>query len=203
MLPIMNPDGASSTGIGGHSAGYGPGQRPAVRGGGSDGPPNRPMGAANRPEQGHGRSGGGSRQQGRATTGQDVPATSAGSRDGNNAGGDDDSEGGWQQPRRRQRKFVTGRGSSTQFRGAPRDFFLHHVDKETSTDVIKTFLQEAGIPFVSFIKVSNEAAMFNSYRLTVHVDQAEKVMDPELWPTGVRIKRFWSRREKKQTVNGS
>ena len=94
---------------------------------------------------------------------------------------------------RRQQNFIAGTAASTRLLGAPpptRDFFVYRVDKSTSIEDIKDHLSGCDINIRDLKKVCHSESKFNSYKLSVSVTNADKVMDASIWPDGIRVRRF-------------
>jgi hypothetical protein len=107
----------------------------------------------------------------------------------------------FQYPRYHRRRKTTIRGtragSNIRIKGAPepsRDVFVYRVDKGT-TD-IEDFLTDNGINSRSVIIVSNNEARFSSFKVEVKVSELEKLLDPEFWPDGICVRRFYKPRSK-------
>ena len=95
---------------------------------------------------------------------------------------------------------VHGSLQSDVVEGAPpprRDFFLSRMKKTTDDDVLKNFIKDQGIALVDLRLVSNENAIYKSYKLSVSVDDKDKVMSPNLWPKGVCIEKWRERNNRK------
>ena len=98
----------------------------------------------------------------------------------------------------RQRQPVTGtralNGGSNPFRGAPepsRDIFVYRAEKGTPSDAISNFMLNNNVTCRSAKKVSNEAAKYDSFRIELKASDISKVLSPEFWPEGVRVRRFF------------
>ena len=68
------------------------------------------------------------------------------------------------------------------------------MDKATTDDDMKDHLNYSGIDYISVTRLSNSEATYCSYKLRVSLDQVDKIMNADIWPTGVRIRRFVVRR---------
>jgi hypothetical protein len=99
--------------------------------------------------------------------------------------------------RRGQRKTITtGIAGNRRLRGGPppmKDFFLYRVLKPANEDDVIECLNENDIKYNSVLKVSKEEARYCSFKLTIPVSEIKKAMEPEVWPEGVRIRRFTTR----------
>lgn len=115
-----------------------------------------------------------------------------------------------QNNQRRNRKFLEGMATPNDssnedggLRGAPRpsrDFFIYRVEKDTSEEDIKRHLEKKGVSFRKIIKISHAEALFASFKVTVCVSITEQIMQPSLWPVGIRVRRFF---RKENTVNSA
>lgn len=91
------------------------------------------------------------------------------------------------------RRRVQGSGTSDVFKGAPppkRDFFLSRVVSTTDDQVIKDYIKDKGINNFDLQLVSNEHAIFKSYKLSVYVEDKTKVLSPDIWPQGVCVEKW-------------
>ena len=98
---------------------------------------------------------------------------------------------------RRQRLIVSGKASESRLKGDPpvvRDYFVYRMDKATTDDDMKDHLNDSGIDYISVTRISNSEATYCSYKVRVSLDQVHKIMNADIWPTGVRIRRFVVRR---------
>jgi hypothetical protein len=88
---------------------------------------------------------------------------------------------------------VTGTSSNAQFRGGPppgREFFVYRVLKPASEDDIKDCLYDNDIEYSDVRKISNSDAKFCSFKITVSPKYVANVLNPDIWPQGVRVRRF-------------
>ena len=91
---------------------------------------------------------------------------------------------------------VQGSATSDMFNGAPpprRDFFLSRVVSTTDDQVIKDYIRDKGINNFELQLVSNENAIFKSYKLSVYAGDKNKVLSFDIWPQGVCIEK-WRKR---------
>ena len=77
-------------------------------------------------------------------------------------------------------------------RGAPKCkiMFVHHVSNDTDDDALKVYIEQNVVPVQSFERSSNPASSAKSYRIKVLVDDAKKMLDANLWPSGIGCS-FW------------
>ena len=86
-----------------------------------------------------------------------------------------------------------GQASSGGIRGGElpvRDFFISRVHKDDGVEQLRDFLISKGIETRGVVLSSIGDAKFNSFKLSVSVDDAEKVMDPLMWGRCVRVQRW-------------
>ena len=98
------------------------------------------------------------------------------------------------------RLVINGKAPVTRLKGSPpvtRDFFVYRVDKTTTDDDMKNHLRDLEINYVSVNRLSNVEATYCSYRISVPLDQVDKIMDANAWPTGIRIRQFVVRQNNK------
>ena len=56
--------------------------------------------------------------------------------------------------------------------------------------MLRKFIVDSGIGFVDLCLVSNENAKFKSYKLSVSLDDRDKIWSPNLWPKGSCIEKW-------------
>ena len=102
---------------------------------------------------------------------------------------------GFQFPKRRKRNIVVGKDKSVcAVKGAPepnRDVFIYRVDKTTSDASLYDYLINKGITPYSLDCVSNPDARYKSYKLSIPLSMYGTLHDPDMWPEGIRIRRFY------------
>lgn len=110
---------------------------------------------------------------------------------------------GPQQQMKRQKYRVHGSHRSEVLEGAPpprRDFFLSRVKKDTDDEIVKQYIVSKGISVSELVTVSNVNAKYKSFRLSVCIDDKDKVMSPDIWPQGICIEKWRSRANNKESV---
>jgi hypothetical protein len=92
---------------------------------------------------------------------------------------------------------VTGKaklnGEVAKVRGAPepsRHLFIYRVEKDVEDEDMKAFINEQGISIRDLSCVSNPMAYFKSFKLTVPVSQFERLFSDDMWPEGIRVRKF-------------
>lgn len=130
---------------------------------------------------------------------------------------DEEEEGPYELPKKTQRKMqkqeklrkkiIEGAATSKQtaFKGAPepsRDLFIYRVQKDTSAEALKAHLADLRTdgkmthPERTLACISKDEATFRSFKLTVAVSDFSRLMDGNVWPHGVRVRRFFTPRQK-------
>ena len=94
-----------------------------------------------------------------------------------------------------QKRFVTGSKSalSNGFCGAPepsRDLFIYRVGNNTTTEVLKDYIEELNVTVRDLQCVSNDESKFKSFKLTVPISNFKQLFDESIWPAGVRVRKF-------------
>lgn len=103
-----------------------------------------------------------------------------------------------EQLKKRARRTITGQANSnrirsTGFRGAPepqRELFIFRVHADTVDDEIKDYAIGVGVDVLNIECVSHPNSKFKSFRLTVPASQFRSLFDEELWPVGVRVRKY-------------
>ena len=91
-----------------------------------------------------------------------------------------------------RRSAIMGQSTSGNLRGGElpvRDFFVSIVHKDDGVEQMRNFLHGKDIEDCDVVLKSANDAKFNSFKLSVSVDDADKVMAPILWGRGVRVTR--------------
>ena len=105
---------------------------------------------------------------------------------------------GFSFPKRRNRRVLTGRCTSDpqhRFKGAPepsRDLFIFRVHPDTETNELKQYLSSRKVNIRELKLVSNPAATFKSFKLSVPVSNFKSLFDDTFWPEGVCIRKYVS-----------
>ncbi len=96
-------------------------------------------------------------------------------------------------PRRQPSVAGTRPTQSGTFRGArepSRDIFVFRVEKGTIVSDIKQYIIDNEVQVRDIQCVSNENAMYCSYKVEIGVSNLSKVLESDFWPTGVNVRRF-------------
>ena len=92
---------------------------------------------------------------------------------------------------RRHKKPVVGTKKYDQFHGnCPTvDMFIYRIPTNYTIDQVRDIAQD-GVQVLKLSKVSHDDAVNNSYKLTIYVNDEEKVMQSSYWPEFVACRRF-------------
>ena len=104
---------------------------------------------------------------------------------------------GHQRKQRRRAKAVVGTGTSGNVRGAPepsRDIFIFRVDKTTDADNMKRYMNNKNIDVREIELKSKEQSLYNSFYVRIKVTDLDTVLQPDFWPIGVNVRRYWQPR---------
>ena len=101
--------------------------------------------------------------------------------------------------RRNRRKVIAGNASQqcNLFKGGPeptRDLFIYRVNKDVPVEAIQSHLTDNGVNVSKLDCVSHAEAQFRSFRLTVPKSEFNELFDPALWPSGVHVRQYVSRK---------
>ena len=102
-----------------------------------------------------------------------------------------------ERPPQNRRPPIKGTASSSKLRGAPepsRDLFVYRVTKETVQDDLMEYLKDKHIQPRDIEKLSNTEAKFSSFRVEVKVSELDTLLDPNFWPEGVCVRRFYRKK---------
>ena len=100
------------------------------------------------------------------------------------------------QKRQTQKRMIHGSVRSDIVHGAPlpkRDFFISRVVKSTTDEQMLNYVRNKGIRSVEIKRMSNDEAIFKSFKLTVSIDEKDKVMQESMWPYGLCVQRWRDR----------
>ena len=79
--------------------------------------------------------------------------------------------------------------------------YIGRVAVGVSSEMIQTSLKSGGIDVVSLDQVKTKHERFSSFKLVVKKAQLPLIENPELWPEGVIVGRWWN--PKPPTVNSN
>lgn len=95
---------------------------------------------------------------------------------------------------RGRKKIITG--TATKFRSMIgseqlRHLFIYHVRADTELDDVRDYIkEELNREVKALVKVSNKDARNQSFRLTVSATDYDGLEDSEVWPEGIKVRRF-------------
>ncbi len=118
-----------------------------------------------------------------------------------------DDPDGFQLPRYAQRKIDRSnsrkviRGSATStgpLKGATvtpqhRDLFVYKVDKSVDTSILEQYVIEKGVTVLNLKCVSHDEATYKSFQLTVPKIDFAGLLEGDVWPEGICVRRFRSK----------
>lgn len=67
--------------------------------------------------------------------------------------------------------------------------------KGTTLDNVKEHLRCHNIEIRELTITSHQEAKFTSFKLTVPISEMNKVIDPENWPSGISVRRYFNRHQ--------
>ena len=70
--------------------------------------------------------------------------------------------------------------------------YIGRVAPGTTVEDIKTSLHSCGVNVVSLDPITTKHNRFSSFKLVVRKSQLEIVDNPDIWPEGVVVGRWWS-----------
>ena len=99
---------------------------------------------------------------------------------------------------KRKQKVINGNATNARISGAPepvREVFVYRVSPTTDDKALDDHLKDNGFTNTLVQCMSNTAAKFKSFKVSVPVSQLPKVLEESLWPVGIRVRRFFNRRQ--------
>lgn len=90
---------------------------------------------------------------------------------------------------------------ASEIKGIPRVGYLHvsRLDPKTTADSVSNYLDQITPGCSCEMLNSKFPNIYSSFKVTVSLEDISKIMNPLVWPTGVRINRFFHRRVAPQT----
>ena len=112
-----------------------------------------------------------------------------------------DGKDGWQDAprRRRKRRVVTGVGSDERITGAPvasRHLFIYRIQHTVSLDDLTEYLINKHIDVRSLKRISHDDSKYRSFHLETGKEDYKRLLDINMWPSGVCVRTFIDRRHK-------
>ena len=97
---------------------------------------------------------------------------------------------------RRQNNLVVGRkvvDGLVSCRGADLtcSVYLGHFDNSSTYDAVKTSIESQNVTVIELEELKLNHCRFKSFRLCLKKDSMAKILDPDFWPSGVVVRRFW------------
>ena len=97
---------------------------------------------------------------------------------------------------RRQNNLVVGRkvvDGLVSCRGADltQSVYLGQFDMNSTLEAVKASIVSQGVSVVELEPLQLTHKRFKSFRLCLKKDEMAKILDPDFWPTGVVVRRFW------------
>ncbi len=89
---------------------------------------------------------------------------------------------------------VVGTGCADRFRGAPepsRDLFVFRIEHGYTVEDIKKYVIDSNIVVREIEQTSKDESTFMSFKVTIKASDMNAVLQPEFWPMGVCVRRFW------------
>jgi hypothetical protein len=97
---------------------------------------------------------------------------------------------------------IVGTGRSNKIRGAPepsRDLFVYRVQDGNSSEDIKGYINDNHVDVRDIEQTSKEGSKFLSFKVTIRASDMQKVLQPDFWPCGVCVRRFWRPRTQERS----
>jgi hypothetical protein len=88
---------------------------------------------------------------------------------------------------------VGGAGGVRQgWKSAPRELFVYHTHHSTTDEDIRDLIGETSkVEVLEIEKRSREGAYFGSFRVRVNMDEFDKALSPEHWPSGWSVREYF------------
>ena len=99
----------------------------------------------------------------------------------------------------KRKVVVKGTQKSCSLKGAPepsRDIFVYRVQKDTADSEITDYVKDQNISIRSIEKMSNTESKFDSFRLEVSVSDMYRLFEPNFWPEGICVRKFFRPKQK-------
>ena len=105
----------------------------------------------------------------------------------------------------KKRNIVVGKATNRSgLKGAPepmRDIFVFRLDINTTKEDVEKHVKDNNCDLCTVSQKSHPEAKFKSFKVTVPVSHLNRLMDPEIWPLGVGIRRFRMPRENGEDID--
>ena len=99
--------------------------------------------------------------------------------------------------RRRHERAVFGNGSDDVITSGlqKHELFVFQVNKSTTDEEVKSFLERKKVHVVNIKRVSAEESASNSYHVILHCRDVRTIINSDFWPSGVGCRRFHKSRQ--------
>ena len=115
------------------------------------------------------------------------------SQGGNNNNNNKNNNINGHQHSRASRRPVMGRAGAAGLRAAPvpsRDFFVYQVHRDDDVPQLSSYISKQGISVRDIVKKNHDDSKFNSFKVSVPVHDADKIMSADFWPSGIYIRQW-------------
>ena len=99
---------------------------------------------------------------------------------------------------KQKRRPVAGQSDAGGLRRSPMPtwhFFVYKVHKDDNVDEVREFVQKQDVIVSDLAKTSHNESKYNSFKLSISKEFAEKVLNADFWPKGIYIRRWHDRRQ--------
>ena len=72
--------------------------------------------------------------------------------------------------------------------------YIYRVSPDARLEDLRTYIEHVGVTIRKLVCMSNDNAVFKSFRLTTTVEHFNKLFQSDIWPVGVRVRKFVSPR---------
>ena len=130
-------------------------------------------------------------KQSRRVEAQNRRETSQGGNNNNNNNKNNNING--HQRSHASRRPVMGRAGDAGLRAAPvpsRDFFVYRVHRDDDVPQLSSYISKQGISVRDIVKKNHDDSKFNSFKVSVPVHDADKIMSADFWPSGIYIRQW-------------
>ena len=72
-------------------------------------------------------------------------------------------------------------------------FYVGFADIDSTTDIMKAGIEEQGVGVVELEELTRRHNRFKSFRLVIRKKDVETIKNPDFWPEGIVVRRFFQR----------
>ena len=72
-----------------------------------------------------------------------------------------------------------------------RSVYIGQFDNNSTADAVKSSIESQGVSVVELEELKLNHNRFKSFRLCLKKEAMPKILDPDFWPAGVVVRRFW------------